>query len=370
MYTIKQGDALEVLRTLEANSIDCCVTSPPYWGLRDYGTAEWEGGDPECDHVANPKANKKFGNPEFNKNRPSREETTTAGYFAKVCPKCGAIRKDAQLGLEPTPEEYVAKLVAVFEEVRRVLKPQGTLWLNLGDSYASAVIGDKRDRAQFQATQATHRRRDFAPRKVETGLKPKNLVGIPWRVAFALQAAGWWLRSDIIWAKDNPMPESVTDRPTKSHEYLFLLAKSERYYYDKDAIAEKSVYPAGGKTQRIGAKKQVGTLRNDVGNTTVATGSSNARSVWRINTAPFAEAHFATFPLALPERCIRAGCPVNGIVLDPFGGSGTTAVAALRNNRRALLIELNPEYVAMAHRRIERDAGGLQQVMFSEVDNT
>jgi len=276
------------------------------------------------------------------------------------CPKCGAIRKDAQLGLEPTPEEYVAKLVAVFEQVRRVLKPQGTIWLNLGDSYAGSGRGPEGNLGK--GTDYREMEGKVKPYR-DAALKPKDLVGIPWRVAFALQAAGWWLRSDIIWDKPNPMPESVTDRPTKSHEYLFLLAKSERYYYDKDAIAEKG----GAGSHKRGNNASFIPKRNDHDRSTAEWGSkdrgANARSVWRINTEPYSEAHFATFPTALPERCIRAGCPVNGVVLDPFGGSGTTAVAALRNQRRAVLIELNPVYITMAHRRIEREAGGQQLVM-------
>lgn len=242
---IYQGDALAVLRTFAAQSIQCCVTSPPYWGLRDYGTARWKGGNPACDHAA--RRNHSPGEKQATQIGSSRDKT------GGDCRKCGARRIDAQMGLEPTPEEYVAHMVEVFREVRRVLRNDGTLWLNLGDSYATG--GGKVGECPGGGTQGAR----WAGRGMNTkqpkwanalgpicqpnrmplhGLKPKDLVGIPWRVAFALQADGWYLRSDIIWAKPNPMPESVTDRPTKAHEYLFLLAKSERYYYDAAAIKE------------------------------------------------------------------------------------------------------------------------------------
>lgn len=328
---ILQGDCRETLRTLPAESVQCCVTSPPYWGLRDYG-------------------------------------------------------HPGQLGLEPTPEEYVASMVEVFREVRRVLRPDGTLWLNLGDSF----------------------------------LPGKQLGGIPWRVAFALQADGWWLRSDIIWAKGNPMPESVTDRPTKAHEYVFLLSKSDRYYYDADAIAEDAT---GRDPGNIGHKYQTPGIyatsgeHQQSGLTAIGPRDKrNARTVWNINTRPFPDAHFAVFPPELPERCIRAGTSERGCcsecgapwervtertamvvapsgrkeamgeygrtqtsgtmvqaptsqttgwrptcehdapavpctVLDPFGGSGTTGYVAQELGRKWIACELNPEYIRIAERR-------------------
>jgi len=255
-YEILQGDALEELRNLPDGGARCCVTSPPYWGLRDY-------------------------------------------------------RTDGQLGLERTPEEYVSRLVEVFREVRRVLADDGTLWLNLGDSYAA-------NRTYQVSPTKWSKLEQGQSAVVPPGLKPKDLVGIPWRVAFALQADGWYLRSDIIWAKPNPMPESVTDRPTKAHEYLFLLSKRERYYYDAEAIAERR----------------------------------NKRTVWTITTQPFPDAHFAVMPQALVEPCILAGSEPGDTVLDPFAGSGTVGVVALRHGRRFSGIDLNPEYVAMAQRRI------------------
>lgn len=292
------GDAAKTLRTLDDESVHCCVTSPPYWGLRNYGV-------------------------------------------------------DGQLGLERTPEEYVGKLVDIFREVRRVLRDDGTLWLNLGDSYAAS------GQAGGAGKQHTNVGSVNVPvRQVPNGLKPKDLVGIPWRVAFALQADGWYLRSDIVWAKTNPMPESVTDRPTKSHEYLFLMAKSERYFYEADAIAEpvtrnfwnESVGPEY-MTARDG--------RNDGGKRKGSgpmDGKRNKRSVWTVSTQPYADAHFATFPFKLIEPCILAGCPVGGTVLDPFAGAGTTCIVSLRNRRNFIGIELNPEYTEMATKRIEDDA--------------
>ncbi len=423
---ILQGDCREVIKTLPAESVNCCVTSPPYWGLRDYG----------C---------------------------------------------EGQIGLESTPEEYVGKLVEVFREVRRVLQDDGTLWLNLGDSYASGGrdghgkrVGYKQQTNRGMCGEADPRR---APQP--DGLKPKDLVGIPWRVAFALQADGWYLRSDIIWAKPNPMPESVTDRPTKAHEYMFLLAKSERYYYDAEAIKEPAICGtdlglllgrnAGGDDANMVAwhaqsiaDRQAGGVDSKTGN---PSGTRNRRSVWTVATDPYSGAHFATFPPALILPCILAGCPPAGkrcgcddiiatptgngeirdptmrtgragmnrprrenegfrpitqreqrheaaemkvsphrqkmerecgesfahyirtddsgarplpenirsafmergwitpappcthpvgpagIVLDPFGGSGTTGEVAEQNGRNSILIELSPEYVKLAEKR-------------------
>jgi len=305
------GDCREILPTLGAESVNCCVTSPPYWGLRDYG----------C---------------------------------------------EGQIGLEPTPEAYVAKLVAVFREVRRVLRAEGTVWLNLGDSYCTVPHGPKEKNApqSFGGGGSEGRGQErkgsatvgggHANRKALPGLKHKDLVGIPWRVAFALQADGWYLRSDIIWAKPNPMPESVTDRPTKAHEYVFLLSKSARYWYDAGAISEEFAgEPYEGRAN--GAIKNGD--RADRGRTIgMTTDRRNARTVWTIATQPFSGAHFATMPPALAERCILAGCPEGGTVLDPFGGAGTTGLVADRLGRNAVLIELNGEYRKMAAGRIQSDA--------------
>jgi DNA modification methylase len=377
-WTIDQGDSLELLRSMPDQCVQTVVTSPAYWGLRDYG----------C---------------------------------------------DGQLGLESTPEEYVAKLVEVFREVRRVLRDDGTLWLNLGDSYAGSGGAHTKDHANPGLSRSSerdgvpHYKQDEGrgPGKIGEGLKPKDLCGIPWRVAFALQADGWYLRSDIIWNKTNPMPESVTDRPTKSHEYLFLLAKSQRYYYDNEAIKEAAAWERWG--DQTTKKKNPGTLSwmpNKTKEELSQQNTRNKRDVWTLSTESFSEAHFATFPTKLVEPCILAGsspqaCPVCGapwervvereggkanahfpkekagvtqtggklsstlngvpglaittgwqptcicpgndgstgsIILDPFCGSGTTGMVALRHGRKFIGLELNPEYVKMAERRIVSDA--------------
>jgi DNA modification methylase len=307
--------------------------------LRDYGTAEWDGGDENCDH--------QVGRFEHKVSDKQKSNTASAGHQARdVCPKCGAIRKDSQLGLEDTPEEYVANMVKLFREVRRVLRDDGTVWLNLGDSYSSGgrttttnqtLRGDK----DYGATRP----------KPSKNIKPKDLIGIPWRVAFALQADGWYLRQDIIWHKPNPMPESVKDRCTKAHEYIFLLSKNKKYYYDNEAIKE----PAKDWGTRDRSK---GKYHNKGTGLTPHTGleksypTKNKRSVWTVTTKPFKGAHFAVFPMDLIEPCVLAGCPEGGTVLDPFGGSGTTGLVAKQNKRNAVLIELNTKYIDIAEDRI------------------
>lgn len=353
------GDCRSVLPALESGSVNCCVTSPPYWGLRDYGV-------------------------------------------------------DGQIGLESSPVEYIAKMVEVFREVKRVLREDGTLWLNLGDSYASggrATYCSSASENKGQDVQNDMSRPDTPP-----GLKAKDLIGIPWRVALALQADGWYLRQDIIWAKPNPMPESVRDRCTKSHEYIFLLAKSEKYYCDMDAIKEDCVQDESRPSFRGGAYCNNSTFDNAEGGESTDTGNvrrswngsefhtgktgkhqldrsqkvrspagwktgpgshgsihsegreqeityaeidpskRNKRSVWTVATQPFSEAHFATFPPALIEPCILAGCPVGGTVLDPFGGSGTTGQVAEKLGRKWVLIELNADYASLCADRT-RQAG-------------
>ena len=306
------GNALHL--PLADNSVQCCVTSPPYWNLRDYGTARWEGGDPDCDHKAGGAS--RIGKTTLGGG------TATTGHrqegFGPVCRKCGARRIDAQLGLEATPEEYVANMVAVFREVRRVLRADGTLWLNIGDSYAGSNCGsnDYREKTGL-GTAPTTKYKGQKP-GLPDGLKPKDLVGIPWRVAFALQADGWWLRSDIIWHKPNPMPESVTDRCTKAHEYVFMLTKSAGYYYDAEAVKEPSVDPESynGRRPRNPQKfdgqpmsrTRVGLARLDG----EAYPTRNRRDVWTITTKPFKGAHFATMPPDLAEVCIKAGTSSRG----------------------------------------------------------
>ncbi len=298
---IEVGDCLSVLASQPDQSVNCCVTSPPYFGLRDYG-------------------------------------------------------HDGQIGLESTPDAYVAKLVEVFREVRRVLRDDGTLWLNLGDSYCGGNTGNQSNVGQRYGKDGEgHVFRRDGKYATSIGLKPKDIMGIPWRVAFALQADGWYLRSDIIWHKPNPMPESVTDRPTKAHEYIFLLSKSPRYYYDAAAIREDEIKGSAGSVFNVGktAEHQLGRSSSAE---RVEDGKRNRRTVWTIATQPFSGAHFATFPPNLIEPCIKAGCPVGGTVLDPFGGAGTTGLVADRTQRNGLLIELNPEYAAMARERIYDDA--------------
>ena len=383
-WTVTTGDCLEVLRSLPDGSVDCCVTSPPYWGLRDYGV-------------------------------------------------------DGQLGLEPTPDAYVASMVGIFREVRRVLADHGTLWLNLGDSYTSGGRDGHGTRVGYKQQTNRGMNGDADPVRPgqPDGLKPKDLVGIPWMVAFALRADGWYLRSDIIWAKPNPMPESVTDRPTKAHEYIFLLSKAERYYYDADAVREaysesslgRYEYPMQDTGKRIGGRQPGKGYEAENADIQPNPAGRNRRTVWTVTTEPFPEAHFATYPTALVEPCIRAGCPLQvcaecgkpwqrvveasgesnhggyrkradapgaevsatsvfrtgritekrttgfaptcscdagtrpGTVLDPFTGSGTTGLVAVREGRSFVGIELNPEYADMARRRI----GQAQPPLFAEV---
>ena len=361
------GDALTELRKLADESVNCCVTSPPYWGLRDYGTAKWEGGGSECDHLAGPLASSKSGLHDGAGCSESEKVRTGGMPFREVCGKCGAHRIDSQLGLEKTPEEYVAKMVEVFREVRRVLRSDGTLWLNLGDSYA-ANGARRNNNGEGASTMGWPGQRKETLNKaakmvlpaVHSGLKPKDLVGIPWRVAFALQADGWWLRQDIIWAKPNPMPESVTDRPTKAHEYIFMLTKSARYWYDAEAIKEPNTpgtihrLKSGGPVMPIGSGPKQSQLGNNHGGPEfiITSGLANRRSVWTITTKPYAEAHFATFPPEIPELCIKAGCPKGGKVLDPFFGAGTTGLVAMRLGREFIGVDLSPAYCEMARKRI------------------
>ena len=319
------GDVLEILPQLPEASVQTVVTSPPYWGLRDYGSGEWLGGNEDCDHERK-LARNDGGRTNTNGFHGSSRDDSDKGAIQHIgsCPMCGAKRIDKQLGLEPTPEKYCANMVAVFREVWRVLKPTGTVWMNLGDSYVANPISanganEIRSDVETGGLQKGHSRR--VTYRGGT-LKPKDLVGIPWRVAFALQADGWYLRSDIIWSKPNPMPESVTDRPTKAHEYVFLLTKSPRYYYDADAIRENVV-------------------------------GRNKRTVWEITTQPYPEAHFATYPEKLVQPCILAGTSEKGVVLDPFCGAGTTGVVAKKLGRHFIGIDIKADYLDMTQKRID-----------------
>jgi DNA modification methylase len=377
-YEILVGDNRELLKTLPDSSVQTVITSPPYWGLRDYGTANWIGGDPECKHYRDNKVS---------------ESTTTGhtrhtsgigdGIYKDVCKICGAVREDEQIGLEKTPEEYVEELCKVFDEVWRVLKDDGILWLNIGDTYVgTGSKGDLKDPKYSDGRNA----QGVALNGKVSGLKTKELIGVPWRVAFALQARGWYLRQDIIWAKNNPMPESVRDRCTKSHEYIFMMTKQPKYFFDSLGIREEAVTPAGTKGAK-GSAERSGTEKVNSRPTEYAvyTGYRNKRDVWNVNTKPYKEAHFATYPPELIEPCVLAGTSEYGecaecgkawvraeeswekqckcettevvpqTVLDPFSGAGTTGLVALKNGRRYLGLELNPEYAELSRGRIEKD---------------
>ena len=312
METILCGDALEQLRTLEPESVNTCITSPPYYNLRDYGAA-------------------------------------------------------GQIGMEETPEEYIGKLVDVFREVRRVLRPDGTLWVNIGDSYAT--------RSGPQPPTNTRNTCGHTAKHRPSGYKYKDLMGIPWLLAFALRADGWYLRQDIIWHKTNAMPESVRDRCTKAHEYIFLLSKSPHYYFDAAAIREPCGVKGNARTFRGGGAYTGGRSfqnsarveRESHGNSANNTGGRNKRSVWSIATGQFKAAHYATFPERLVEPCILAGCPEGGTVLDPFAGSGTTGVVAKRLRRNFVGVEINPDYWKMATDRIAATTAQLDQIKMEEV---
>ena len=341
---ILQGNVTDKLKELETGTVQCVVTSPPYWGLRDYGTAEWDGGDEDCKHKE-----KELRNDTSEKWK-SMEETKGFQY-KKECPECGATRIDQQLGLEPTPEAYVEKMVKVFREIKRVLKKDGTVWLNLGDSYSSGG----RTSTTNQSLRGNKNYGVTRP-KPNKEIKPKDLIGIPWRVAFALQADGWYLRQDIIWHKPNPMPESVTDRCTKAHEYIFLLTKSAKYYYNADAIKElstdrESINGMKQRNPKSFATQPFSETRSNIHKMKGTYLTRNKRSVWSINTQPYKEAHFAVFPQKLPELCIKAGSSKGDIILDPFFGSGTTGYVAQKLGRRWIGIELNEDYIKIANKR-------------------
>jgi len=315
--TIKVGDAIYGIRSLPEASVRTCVTSPPYWGLRDYGN-------------------------------------------------------DGQLGLEATPQEFVENLCKIFDEVWRVLADDGTVWVNLGDSYFPH--GGTRGNKTPAGDSLRGRDNEYQPApKLSPGdsnLKQKDLVGIPWRFAFAMQERGWYLRQDIIWAKPNPMPESVTDRCTKSHEYIFLFSKQPRYFFDSAAIKEPLAESSIGRLQQD-IDNQVGSERANAGGKTNGTmkahgdieGGRNKRSVWTVTTKPYKEAHFAVYPVELIEPCIKAGSAKGDTVLDPFSGSGTTGEVALKLGRNYVGCELNPDYAKLSERRITEALG-----MFADVE--
>ena len=350
MIDFLQGDVFDNIKKLDDNSIDCVVTSPPYWGLRDYGTAQWQGGDPNCDHQT-----KRSRGDDIKQGDKQGTNLGSRPNIQTLC-KCGAKRIDKQLGLEPTYQEHIQNIVELFRAMKPKLKDSATIWLNYGDSYAATVNGTK-------AKDIKNDDRGFVDKPFSTiqgSIKPKDLVMIPNRIAIALQDDGWWIRSEIIWHKPNPMPESVRDRPTSSHEKIWLITKSKKYYYDADAIKEKSISKGSVHVHKPGNKadeyvKQG--LKTHPAKTYITPQKKNKRNVWTITTKPCKEAHFATFPKDLIEPCIKAGCPENGIVLDPFGGAGTTGIVAKSLNRQSILIELNPEYIKIAKKRAEKEFG-------------
>jgi DNA modification methylase len=316
---LRLGDCLAVLQSIPDCSVQCCVTSPPYFGLRDYGTAKWEGGDPECDHKQTV-ARHDGGRVNTNGFHGSAAANSDKGgmNYRDVCGKCGAVRIDGQIGLEPSPEEYIARLVAVFAEVRRVLKDDGTLWLNLGDSYASQGGGQVVNTINSKREGGSNTQNKGETRKSPDGYKPKDLLMIPARVALALQADGWYLRSEIIWHKPNPMPESVRDRPTKAHEMIYLLAKSQRYYYDAEAVREPNSENSHSSAGIPNPGRKALAINKNLSKTTLGSwtpetaNGRNRRDVWTVTTKPYKEAHFATFPPDLIEPCILAGTSERG----------------------------------------------------------
>ncbi len=467
MWEIKQGHVLDVLKTLPDDSVHCVVTSPPYWGLRSYKTEPqvWDG-DPACGHEwGNEQVHRASGGLNSTTIGSGKGQSTSSGSLFVAshgcwCQRCGAWR--GELGMEPTPELYVRHLVEAFREIKRVLRTDGTCWLNMGDSYvggkgasgqASPDYQQRRLEAGVSLNQA-HQHLGLRTRPTDdramlraTGLKPKDLVGVPWETAFALRADGWYLRSDVIWAKPNPMPESVTDRPTKAHEYVFLLAKSAHYFFDQEAVREVAAYDGRKDTRMKGSEKYAeGFVPTQSAHTVHTRGherwphhtltgqpARNLRTVWTIPTQPFKGAHFATFPQKIVEPCIKAGTSEKGcctkcsapwkrqiklvggrttghdtrnaakaieqgifnaghathpvrddeiarhetigwqptchcnaaiqpcLLLDPFCGSGTTAVVALKLGRRFLGIELNPDYIQLATQRITKHCQNAQR---------
>jgi len=300
MIDIIQGNNLDSLKNLPSQSINTCVTSPPYYGLRDYGTGTWIGGNENCPHKRTTKISKDTAT--GHKGMSEQGHVVGDAIYKSVCPDCGAVREDQQLGLEDSPEEFVNNLVKLFQEIKRVLRDDGTVWLNLGDTYCGT--GNKGSHTDPKHKEGRNAQGVAVNHKLD-GFKSKDLIGIPWRVAFALQQDGWYLRQDIIWHKPNPMPESVRDRCTKSHEYIFLLSKNNKYYYDNEAIKEPSKYAGDDRGSRPDARR--GKKMNSMSGVTPP--MKNKRSVWSVATKPYKGAHFATFPMDLIEPCVLAGCP-------------------------------------------------------------
>jgi len=342
--TLHTGDVTEILAALPDQSVHCVVTSPPYWGLRDYGTGTWIGGQVDCAHsVRRPTDTGQSGDPCVdNLASPVRRDPTPP-----VCRRCGATRKDRQYGLETTPEDYVDTLRGVFTQLRRVLVDTGTVWLNLGDCYSSEPPGRSADAMRASTLSgravATVMRESIQSAGVRrTGVLPhKNLLGMPWRVAFALQTDGWILRNAIIWHKTNAMPESVRDRLSTRYEILFLFAKQARYFFDLEPIREPFIRREAATMRPAGRQHAAAHSRG-----------KNPGDVWSIPTRPLRAAHLAAFPIDIPLRCVAASCPPDGVVLDPFSGAATTGLAARQLGRRYIGIDLNPEFHNIALHRL------------------
>ena len=349
MNKILFGDCRETLKTI-TSPVQMCVTSPPYYGLRDYGTATWVGGDPNCNHMRDSKVNP--DNCITGHKNHGKMAGVGDAIYKTVCPKCGAVRQDSQIGLEETPEEYIDNLVSVFRSVRDVMKDDGTLWVNIGDTYYNY-----RSDGNYPKQTVSKTNQDlpnFSPvrgNKLQ-GLKQKDLIGIPWMLAFALRADGWYLRQDIIWNKPNPMPESVRDRCTKSHEYIFLLSKNRKYYYNNEAIKEPVKQDWGTRNRTKGKYHNPGTGLVPHSGLSKSYTTKNKRDVWTVTNKPYKGAHFACYPPELIEPCIKAGSEEGDIVLDPFMGSGTTAIVSKSLNRHYIGCELNEDYGKLQKKRL------------------
>ena len=345
------GDCRDSMRQMAKDGIkvQTCVTSPPYYGLRDYGTAEWEGGNVDCDHIE--KIQSHSGE------RSNRDQTSQIFKYKGLCKKCGAVSVDGQIGLEQTPQEFINNLVEVFACVWDILEDDGTLWVNLGDSYANnSSQASNNGRAGFGNP------REKVVNRIGNGYKQKDLMGMPWRLAFALQDFGWYLRQDIIWHKPNPMPESVTDRCTKSHEYIFLLTKNAKYYFDADSIKENAINTEeqqiakrNKKQHRANAQEhEAKFVQHNFSEIKTVYEKRNKRDVWSVPVKPYSGAHFAVYPPELIEPCILAGSRIGDIVLDPFFGSGTTGQVSQNLGRKWIGCELNKNYEALQNERLSQ----------------
>ena len=360
---ILQGDCIEELKKLPEKSINMCMTSPPYWALRDYGTASWDGGDVNCSHLKNEGFLKWSEKSKLAGTQTQEVYETQRQTYKDVCGRCGAKRVDKQLGLEPTFDEYINKLCNVFDEVKRVLRDDGTCWVNIGDTYSSAPTGNKGHikNELFAGSPKGENYRDNIAQatrnKPKTKIKNKSLLCIPFRFAIEMVNRGWILRNTIIWHKPNCMPSSVKDRFTVDFEYIFFFSKKKKYYFETqyEPLKEVSIKRAEYGLNQTNHKGKAVNVQNldKMGDRFVNSKGRNKRTTWTIKPKPFKEAHFAVFPEELCETPIKAGCPEQGIVLDPFFGAGTTGLVALKQNKKFIGIELNPDYIKIAEARLK-----------------